>query len=408
MPVIDDMNQARNNIKSRTTTSKASPSASRNKKLGTIGSAMSSALKEFKTFQPVETPKTTQTFEFKAPEPFKYDQNTDPAYQSAIASAKANIAQSQADTNAFLRARGQGKSSYSESVANQIADKEMGRVSTEVLPQLISQAYQRYNDNANRGLQIQQANYGVQRDNVGDTFREAEMTGNYLPANARAFIDRITQLGEAWKTGTPEQRDAYHQEAEKLRASLTGMGIDPELFGSDKTTEQRLSNVARAGTRTLEGSQFDENKSQQEWENNFRQGQLDWQKAQQIWENAFQEKNFQQQMEDAAASRGLQWASLSQRQKEHIADSAFREKQFELEEKKFEASQSGGGELTDKESIDNYNGLYDDFNSPELSVKAKQKGMTEKELARSLLSQNKEFLNDSDYTKLNSWINEYL
>lgn len=105
-----------------------------------------------------------QPFQFQAPAPFQYNPNADPAYQAALQTARQNITQQQADTNARLRASGQGRSSYSEQVANQIGAKEMGRVTTEVLPQTMAQAYRQYVDDASRNFQIQQANYGVGQD----------------------------------------------------------------------------------------------------------------------------------------------------------------------------------------------------------------------------------------------------
>lgn len=207
-------------------------------------------------------------FQYKAPDAFKYDMHTDPAYQAALASAQQNITQQQADTNARLRAGGQGKSSYSESVANQIGVKEMGRVSTEVLPQLISQAYQRYADNANRDLQIQNANYGAQQDQISNLARvyalqdqqdfqnpmaEAQLTGQYLPGEARGYINAINALkGQAEASGTSrEQMLDYRNQADAYRAALQGLGVDPSLFGANVNQSTSMQNMNRAGTQTL-------------------------------------------------------------------------------------------------------------------------------------------------------------
>ncbi len=334
--------------------------------------------------------KTDQGFQFKAPDSFTYNQDNDPAYQAALASARQNITQQQADTNAYLRAGGQGKSSYSESVANQIGTKEMARISTDVLPQLISQAYQRYADNANRDLAVQQANYGAQQDQISNLARlyglqnqqdfqnpmaEAQLTGQYMPTEARALIDQLIDLKRAWPTLQGDAQRAATAQGVDLRARIASYGVNPDLFAANVSANDSVANVGRAGVLTNEARDrelrretdqrnydrgvlesdrnFEFTKGQTEWENNFRQvqtewennfkqGQFDWQKAQQTWENAFQEKNFQQQMKEAAASRGLQWANLNQRQKEFVADQAFKEKQFAFEQEKFTASKSGG------------------------------------------------------------------
>lgn len=137
-------------------------------------------------------------------------------------------------------------------------------------------------------------------------------------------------------------------EADRMNALLNDYYVAQQR--NDRLAQLAIENeLAKAGLtgilngeRTLPGMQFDRGvlesdrnfafqKGQQEWQNNFNQGQFDWQKAQQAWENAFQENNFEQQMQEAAASRGLQWASLSQRDKEFLADQKFKEKSLKLE-----------------------------------------------------------------------------
>lgn len=207
-------------------------------------------------------------FEFKGPEEFKYDYNTDPAYQSALASARSNITQSQADTGAALRARGQGKSSYSESVANQISAKEMGRVSTEVLPQLISQAYERYADQSNRDMQVQSANYGVGQDRLSNLanqyglqnqqdfqnpLAESQITGQYLSGEARQYMDAIIGLKQQAEASgiTAAARSGLSKQADAYRAALRGLGVDPTLFGANVNANSAMGNYGSAGTRTL-------------------------------------------------------------------------------------------------------------------------------------------------------------
>ncbi|MFX3633716.1 MAG: hypothetical protein ACE3L7_25525 [Candidatus Pristimantibacillus sp.] len=213
-------------------------------------------------------------FQFKAPEAFNYDYNTDPAYQAALASARDNIGQQQADTNARLRATGQGKSSYSETVANQIGAKEMGRVSNEVLPQLIGQAYQRYADNANRDLQVQQANYGAGQDRLSNLanlyglqnqqdfsnpLAESQVTGNYLSGEARNYMDAIIGLKQQAEATdiTAEARTGLSQQADAYRAALRGLGVDPSLFGANINANTAMGNIGGAGARTLDGQALD-------------------------------------------------------------------------------------------------------------------------------------------------------
>ncbi|MNW05964.1 hypothetical protein D3C71_2022930 [compost metagenome] len=71
-------------------------------------------------------------------------------------------------------------------------------------------------------------------------------------------------------------------------------------------------------------------------------------------------------MNEAAASRGLQWASLDQRSKEFIADQAFREKQFEFEkEQATSKAQTPSKNDLEAEYVTGFDGL-----TPEMRKKA--------------------------------------
>lgn len=113
-------------------------------------------------------------FEFKQTQAsFNYDPNNDQAYQAALKSAQSNIQTSQNNTLANLAARGQGNSSYAASAAQQIANKEMGNVSNNILPQLIQQAYGRYQDANNNDYRNQLANYQAGQDQIGNLSKYA-------------------------------------------------------------------------------------------------------------------------------------------------------------------------------------------------------------------------------------------
>ncbi|MFW5438123.1 hypothetical protein [Paenibacillus apiarius] len=279
-------------------------------------------------------------FQFSSPQQFSYDPDSDPAYQAALSTARRNIGDQQADTNAFLRAGGQGKSSWSETVANQIGAKEMARVSDTVLPQLMQQAYQRYSDQANRDMQMQQMNYGVQRDKMGDLANlfaqqyqydvtrpmdEAALTGNYLPGEARQAIQNLLGLKQQAETKgiTQAQRSELSKQADGIRAQLSALGIDPSLYGADVSYSQASQRNVQ-GSRTLAGQQVDlANKQannsaamgwseltgqmlypQQDWSGYQRQvnrgdspqtlsaQQLQFNQQQQMFQNALQERQF--------------------------------------------------------------------------------------------------------------------
>lgn len=211
-------------------------------------------------------------FQFNRPDAFSYDQNTDPAYQAQLAEAKKNVMNQQADTNAGLRATGQGKSSWSETVANNLGNSAMESIANNLVPQLMQQAYQRYSDDANRDMQVQQMNYGVGQDAIGNLgnlyglqnqeyfqnpLQEAQVTGNYLPTEARDAINNLLSLKEQAETKgiTAEDRSALSKQADFIRNQLTGMGIDASQYGANVSR----SNAAQVnpGIRTLAGQQVD-------------------------------------------------------------------------------------------------------------------------------------------------------
>lgn len=372
-------------------------------------------------------------FQYKALDPFTYDPQSDPAYQSQLAEAKRNIADQQVDTNAVLRTQGQGKSSYSELVQQQIADKTMQSLADTLVPQLMQQAYQRYNDSANRNLQVQQMNYGIQQDAIANLanlyglqdkeyfqnpITEAQLTGNYLPNEAKQAISNLLSLKQQAETKgiTAAQRNELSKQADQLRAKLQSLGLDPSFYGADRSYNQASQN--NPAIRTLAGQQLDMQRQglnwsaaqdiwnatgrlvspqsdwsglirqsqngntpltlpaqQQQWENNFRA-------KQQQWENNFQAEQFAyQKVRDAISDQqwrmkfdedvrqfGLSYA-LSQLQENN--QQAYREAQLALSwddsdrawaqldyNMSNDTSESGKGGLTANQVLENVRNMY--------------------------------------------------
>lgn len=98
-----------------------------------------------------------------APKPFAYDAQTDPSYQAALRQAQAGAQTAQNNAMVGLGARGIGNSSIAVDRANQIQQKAIGNVNDTILPQLMAQAYNRYNNENEMNFKIDQENYG--RDN---------------------------------------------------------------------------------------------------------------------------------------------------------------------------------------------------------------------------------------------------
>lgn len=214
------------------------------------------------------------------------------------------------------------------------------------------------------------------------------------PDKQRALINEMTRI----------ERD-YGIAVGTLTGQIPGMGaagqtmqskaFDRGIFESDREFATTLDRIKRADYESDRDYEFA--RTQTEWDNMFKTKQFDEGKAARLWEQAFQEKDFAQAIKDEAAARGLQWASLNQRDKEFIADQAFRNEQFKYQKDQdlLKGREQPATELNVKDSTNNYNSLLDDLDDPAIT----------KEEARMLLQQNSKFLTDSDYKKFNDEIN---
>lgn len=294
--------------------------------------------------------------------PFNYNPETDVGYQAQRQLAQLRAGDATRNSLETANEKGIMGSSMNVSQLGQIQQRAEQEAAA-YIPEYRQQAYGQYQDQlANAGKLLTQAG-ALRSQDFGEATTEAELTGQYMSPQARQLLNNLFELkSQAEQSGI--SRDvlaSYKSQADGIRSQLSGMGVDSTLFGSNVNLNSARGNMGKAGLSTMakqamdidqandqrnydrgilesdrgfafqKGQQEWQNnfqQAQQEWDNNFQQGQFDWQKGQQVWENAFQEKNFQQQMKDAAASRGLQWASLSQRDKEFVADQAFRDKQF--------------------------------------------------------------------------------
>lgn len=281
-------------------------------------------------------------FQFSTPAPFSFNPESDPAYQSQLALAKQNAADQQIDTNALLRSQGQGKSSYSEIVANQIGNKAMANLSETIVPQLMQQAYQRYSDEANRSLQTQQLNYGVSQDqlsnlaslyglqnqeNFQNPLAESQVTGTYLPEGARTAINNLLGLkGQAEAKGvTAAQRADYSKQADAIRTYLDSIGIDSSKYGANVSAAQ-ASQVA-PGVRTLAGQAQDFSQNLATRQQDTAEKQYTEQFAYQKARDAITDKRWQTEFDENVRQYGLNYGlqQLSQSN-----DASYRQAQLAL------------------------------------------------------------------------------
>lgn len=211
---------------------------------------------------------------------FSYDPQSDPAYQSALKRAQANIEQGNSAAQAEMNRRGILNSTITSDRMGEISANEMGRVETEVVPQLMQAAYQRYADQLAQEQQ-QFANAGAlagmftgeDQRQFGNRVTEADLTGNYMPAGAQDIVNNILQLKEMAETKgiSAADRAQLSARADGMRAQLLSMGVDTSQLGANvKSTSARQANI---GVRTLAGQQAD-----------MQRQAANWNAAQSVWD----------------------------------------------------------------------------------------------------------------------------
>jgi hypothetical protein len=226
-------------------------SASPTSQIGQVNNALASRL-------------TSSQPTYTAPQPFSYNPNTDQQYQSALAGALQNAKTAQNNAMVSLGSRGIGNSSIAVDRANQIQQRAVSDVQTNLLPTMIEKAYQRYNDDANRQRQAMLDNYGVGQDQIGNlsalsqllsgqqnqsfnqglarenqTFNqgvtEAGLTGTYLNPEARNILGDILALKQQAEGGnvSSDQMAGFRSQAEALRNALySRFGINADQVGA--------------------------------------------------------------------------------------------------------------------------------------------------------------------------------
>lgn len=131
-----------------------------------------------------------------------FDPNTDTQYQTALAAAKQNVLQgAQTATNnamVSLGSRGIGNSSVAVDRANQIGQQANAKIQTEITPQLMEQAYNRYlaeqnlaqQDLRNLGSFVDMTNSQYQQG-LDNKYRDETLADSRKAANWNAYRDSV-------------------------------------------------------------------------------------------------------------------------------------------------------------------------------------------------------------------------
>lgn len=196
-------------------------SAINNVQSGSARSAVSGAL------NPTPAPQQPQSG-------FSYNPQSDPAYQAAVRQAQANAATASGNAEAEMNRRGILNSTITGDRVAQIQQAEMGRVSDTILPQLMQQAYQRYNDGQQLALQ------------------QGQLTGYYQSPEMKQQYYIVNQAKQDYANAkTPEERIAAHQRADAARGLIEQQGGNAGLVGANVTAAQAGANQGKYGIETM-------------------------------------------------------------------------------------------------------------------------------------------------------------
>ena len=327
-----------------------------------------------------------------------FDPYSSSAYQAAQAQTQRQSQQGIRQAQEAFGSAGFGRSTGLGERAQRIGQEGTDYLMTQVIPQIQAQEQARKQQeyqNILTSLQplltqqsradelAQQARSRedqLAQQNIANAMQQAQLTGTYIPQGSQDIINQLIGLKNQAETAglggaTAETMAQFQSQGDALRNQLAALGIDVSGLGAETSAaDVRFPR----GVQTLESKQierknyesdrqFEFAKGQQAWENTIKQAQFDENKAQQAWENTFKERDFAQSMQEAAAGRGLQWASLDQRTKEFVADQAFKEKQFAFEQ------QQAGVKTQGKEAS---SAAYSEFLTDLPRIASREEGMS--------------------------------
>jgi hypothetical protein len=312
---------------------------------------------------------TKDPFQFKqTQEPFQYNNpQADPLYQAAMRQATQGAQTATNNAMVGLGSRGIGNSSVAVDRANQIQQKAIGNVNDTVLPQLMQQAYQRYQDQNNNDYRNQVANYGVGQDQVH---------------NQSSFANTLNGLNQQ-QTDNSYRDNALAEQVKgnNYDAYLKSVGLTGNLGTGPKSDYSLLGGTD--GPLSLQGQQLQDNQAQQVFENKLK--------------TQLQNANLTNMSADNARALASEARQAGSQKYAQLFDAWDRTGQAPagLEGLGIQAGKTlnkGGNaspKIGEKESANNYNTILGDLNSD---------GIT-KDQAIALVKANVDYLSDSDYKK---------
>lgn len=174
---------------------------------------------------------------------FSYNVQADPLYQNALQAAQRSAQTAGNNASVRLGARGIGNSQQALTTENQIQQRSVADVNSNILPQLMSQAYSRYSDEQNR-------EDARNRDILG-------LAGTYNNLGQQ-YEDNQYRTGQAAEQRKQNNWNAY----------LQSVGLTGDLGTGPKNTYQLLGD--RSGNLSMAGQKYKDDLAQQSIENTYK------------------------------------------------------------------------------------------------------------------------------------------
>lgn len=303
--------------------------------------------------------------------PFSYDRDSDPAYQTAVSRARSNIEQGNSAAQAEMNRRGILNSTITSDRMGEIASQEMGRVESEIAPQLEQAAYQRYLNDLQRQDQ-QLANVGsvasmyLSEDQRGidNTNTRAGLTG-YLPGGeeAQGLVNQLLALKQQAEAPgiTAADRSRLSNQADGVRAMLSQMGVDASAYGAN--VDFATASQTAPSIRTLAGQQLDLQRQGQSFNQDFSQQQFAYQKARDAISDQQWKAQFDQSVRQYGLGYGLQMLQENNQQAYRQAQLALSQDDnsrawAQLDYQMSQPSTSSSGGLTANQVLQSMRSLY--------------------------------------------------
>lgn len=203
---------------------------------------------------------TYQTNLAKPREQFSYDAQADPLYQNALGVAQRSAQTAGNNASVRLGARGIGNSQQALTTENQIQQRAVADVNSNILPQLMNQAYSRYNDELNRdersnAQRLQLA--GMYNDLGQQQFNNDRTLEQEAARKRQEHLDLANALSQQYGVNVDPKDDPYYAYKQvegltpiattKYNDGLKQQGI--ENTRADKQLNATLSNMSSDNAR---------------------------------------------------------------------------------------------------------------------------------------------------------------